>query len=217
MKLDPRYWWILLYSIALMLVASFGFQNTLTYTTWKYIHIVSASIFFGLVLTSSLIEWFIYQQGDVEFARQYHAVLERLDKKVITLSISSLLFSAMAMMQHLGFSLFVIQEWPWWSSMAFVCICILGIIWAVFDITSQQKLNRLFHKPVESYRESYGKCSEKDSQHKLKGNQSDQDHKADLKTQLSSFQKLYKYRMYLNAFSNALILYVFYLMVHKPM
>lgn len=208
MNIDPRYWWLVLFSLGLMALALVNYQDFLSFIVWKSIHIISASIFFGLIFTSSLIEYYLYKSSDLIFAKKYHLLMASLDKKVITLSMTSLLISAIAMMNQQGYSLFVIQAWPWWTSSALINISLLGLIWAVVDVGSQKKLELIFekvssdHKSIsENYAKGYGLLTES-HQHR--------------EGKLIVFKKLYQFRMWLNLLSNLWIIYIFYLMVFKP-
>ena len=131
-----------------------------------------------------------------------------LDKKVITLSMTSLLISAIAMMNQQGYSLFVIQTWPWWTSSALINISLLGLIWAVIDVGSQKKLELIFEK-VSSDHKSI-------SENFAKGYESHTASHQNREEKLKAFKKLYQFRMWLNLLSNLWIIYIFYLMVFKP-
>ena len=208
MKVDSRYWWLILFSVILIILALADFQDLFNFLVWKYIHIINASIFFGLIFTSSMIEWYIYQQNDMDFAQKYHVILESLDKKCVTISMTGLLVSAIAMMNLQGYSLFEIQAWPLWMSSALINISALGLIWALIDVKSQKKLERIFVQTSLSHMPIVNEASR------------DEDLKLDLpisqEEKLNVFRRLYKFRMWLNLFSNTWIIYIFYLMVFKP-
>ncbi|MAA79258.1 MAG: hypothetical protein CL916_08355 [Deltaproteobacteria bacterium] len=191
-----------------MILALADFQDLFNFLVWKYIHIVNASIFFGLIFTSSIIEWYIYHEADMDFAQKYHVILESLDKKCITVSMTGLLISAIAMMNLQGYSLFEIQAWPWWMSSALINISVLGLVWALIDVQSQKKLAHIFVK-ASSRRMPIVKGSNHGEDLVL-------DSSATQEKRLAAFRKLYKFRMWLNIFSNAWIIYIFYLMVFKP-
>ena len=208
MKVDSRYWWLILFSVILMILALADFQDLFNFLVWKYIHIINASIFFGLIFTSSMIEWYIYRQNDMDFAQKYHVILESLDKKCVTISMTGLLVSAIAMMNLQGYSLFEIQAWPWWMSSALINISALGFIWALIDVKSQKKLEHMFVQTSSRHMPIVNEANR------------DEDLKLDLpisqEEKLNVFRRLYKFRMWLNLFSNAWIIYIFYLMVFKP-
>lgn len=208
MKIDSRYWWLVLFSLGLMTFALGDFHNIFSFIVWKSIHIISASIFFGVIFTSSLIEWFIYKGNDLLFAEKYHFFMSSIDKKVITLSMTSLLISAIAMMGQQGYSLFVIQAWPWWTSSALINISLLGLFWAIIDVRSQKKLEFLFERASVNDI-SISDNSERDFETVLNRSSS-------IEEKLIVFKKLYLFRMRLNMLSNLWIIYIFYLMVFKP-
>lgn len=199
---DPRLIWLLGATLIASLVALTSFHHVISYVGWRYLHIVSAAIFSGVVSVSALFEHLAFKRGDLSLIAAYHELVQELDKVVITVSVSALLTSAIALLKYQGYELWSIQEWPLWASSALVLISLNGLFWMAFDVTNQHELSgRLRALDVRS--------SDHASSHQApSAHDASSDH-ALLMRALSA-------RARVNLASVSVIPIVYYLMVFKP-
>lgn len=157
---DVRVIWFIIAITVASLVALTPFHRALSYLSWRYLHITSATVFSGVVGLSALFEQLALRRKDVTLVTTYHQLVLQVDKTLITLSVSALLLSAIALLQYQGYSLWVIQDWPFWALCALTLISLNGIFWIVFDITGQANLTSLL-ADIHSLRGTLGdeRCS----------------------------------------------------------
>jgi uncharacterized membrane protein len=143
--IDPRLIWFGLAGIALYILGTQSYHLWLSLLSWRYIHLLSATVYAGIVFTSACIEALAFFRGDLDFIRGYHDVVRVLDQRLITLSVTGLLLSALALMKIMGFEdiSFFTPE-PFWAWLALVLILSNGLYWLAFDVPNQRQLSRLF-------------------------------------------------------------------------
>ena len=198
--IDSRVLWLIGATAGAAIIALTPFHHTLSYLGWRYLHIMSASAFSGVVGISALFEYLALRRGELSLISAYHRLVQKLDKTVITMSMTVLLISAIALLKYQGYELWSIQEWPLWASSALVLISLNGLFWMIFDITNQDELSALLHE-IES---------------------AEQSHTRDLSTPLyasplfDSMRVVLRRRGRVNLISVCVLPVMYYLMVFKP-
>ena len=114
-----------------------------------------------------------------------------MDKRLITVSLSVLMISAIALMAYRGLALWRMDLWPFWSSAALILLSITGIVWSIFDVQTQGSLSAL----IESEN----------------GETEEPAHQRDFER-----KRIIKTRHYINIFSVSTIPTLYYLMIFKP-
>ena len=143
LKLDPRLRWFLVTAALICAIDLVSFGERVPYLWWRYLHIVSGACFFGVVLISSVIEELVARTQDLRLIGLYHELVITLDQRVVTVSVSSLLLSAIALMQARGHHLRDALVWPLWAQGALLLLMSLGLVWALVDLRSQARLSEL--------------------------------------------------------------------------
>ena len=136
--------WLIISIIALSLIALTPFESALSYLGWRYLHIMSAALFSGVVVVSASVEFVTLRSAELTLIRSYHSLVRALDQRLITASVSALLLSAIALMNLRGYSLWGIGAWPLWALSAFGLISLNGLFWIVIDVSNQTHLSALF-------------------------------------------------------------------------
>lgn len=163
LALDSRVLWFLLSVALVCLVGEVGVQRLLPYLWWRYLHLLSAALFLGLVLISSLMEERVARVGDLTLLRSYHEQVRSLDKRLITLSLSVLLGSALALLELRGHRLWSMHTWPLWATLSMCLLSALGVMWLSLDVRlqstlhallSSERVGELHHEPQESHEPS---------------------------------------------------------------
>ena len=195
MFIDSRILWLLFFIGIFCVIGLTPYHLGLPYEWWKFLHILNASLYSGIVVISSIFEWKVIRSNDPHLLRMYGQIILKLDKFLITLSVSFLLISALALLNYQGFELWHMEVWPKWMTYSFIILSLTGILWGGFDVLSQNKTNHLvdleLSQPVHSESRQI--------------------------TFSQDLDRLLKVRLRINLISVATIPILYYLMIFKPL
>ncbi len=150
LTVDPRFIWFGLVGTVLAILSTQPFHSWLSFLSWRYIHILSASAYSGIVFISAGIETVALYRGDLTLIRGYHDMVRVFDQRIITVSVSALLVSALALLRTMGYEPSVLTPEPFWAWLALVIILSNGLFWIVLDVPNQRHLGRLFEEAESS-------------------------------------------------------------------
>jgi uncharacterized membrane protein len=144
---DPRVIWFVLIGLVFYLLSKTDYPTWLTYVGWRYVHILSAAVYSGIVFTSAVIEAVAFYRGDLNMIRGYHDIVRVFDQRLITASITGLFISAQAMLTLTGYQVSILDPGPLWARLALLLILANGLYWLALDVPNQRKLGQLFEQP----------------------------------------------------------------------
>ena len=190
---DVRLLWFCSAIIIISGLAITPFHELLPYLWWRFLHIVSAAMYSGVVVISAIFEWRVAQGRSKELFALYQELVTSMDKRLITISLSSLMTSAIALMSYRGLALWRMDLWPIWASAALIILSMTGLVWAIFDLRTQKEVSALLKSSPEinqSSGEDVGRSDE--------------------------LMRVLHIRHYVNIFSVSTIPVLYLLMVFKP-
>jgi len=151
LTLDVRVIWFSVSVLMLSIISLFNWGELMPFLWWRYLHLVSAAVFSGVVVISTLYEEMTLASGELTLIVHYQQALSLIDKRLVTVSVSTLLLSALAMLELSGLRLWSIDQWPLWASVSLITLSSLGLSWLAFDLPSQaidlQKIGGLHSDP----------------------------------------------------------------------
>lgn len=186
---DIRIMWLVLSIAILCLIGLLPYYQLLPYLWWRYIHILSAALYSGVVVISALFEWKLSSRSHLNLFLSYSEQVASMDKVLITSCVSSLLISAIALLNYRGLSLWLMGDWPLWAFSSFTVLSMTGLLWAIFDVRTQHEIKVLANRLSED-------SMSDDLQRELK--------------------RLLTIRHYINLFSVSTIPVLYFIMVFKP-